>query len=386
MTRYALNTDRGELIATWDTGHGPVFTPVTTSQALTRIQDTDPTLIGLHVTDLASALTLLSTRLWRLYTQPASAAPTTEVNTEGWRREQSRKAFATVVPTLTSPHLPDDPYSGSPVITTSLDPVEEAAHRAGRALYYLGDQTVTDAVAADVRAELDAVERAERGDLTGRAAQAVKLSRAGFSPVQVAAAHDILTADPLRPAGLHHLDPASAAVAAAHWLWAAARVTADTTESDSTDILVDANQIEALPYESPTQVLIDMEDGESPAAMVVTELISDAMDIAEGHTRIADELIDRLGDEPEDPEDLIDGFRRLTPLDPRRPAPDLLEDLLAGIHGCWLVYEDNADFRDPDIAEDEPDEKLAMVRDTRRKTFVLALTDFAVTERHRIGL
>jgi|SwirhisoilCB2_FD_contig_31_12268358_length_341_multi_2_in_0_out_0_1 hypothetical protein len=28
---------------------------------------------------------------------------------------------------------------------------------------------------------------------------------------------------------------------------------------------------------------------------------------------------------------------RLTPLDPSRPALDLLEDLLSGIHGCLLI-------------------------------------------------
>lgn len=28
---------------------------------------------------------------------------------------------------------------------------------------------------------------------------------------------------------------------------------------------------------------------------------------------------------------------RLTPLDPARPVPGLLEDLLSGIHACWLI-------------------------------------------------
>jgi hypothetical protein len=36
--------------------------------------------------------------------------------------------------------------------------------------------------------------------------------------------------------------------------------------------------------------------------------------------------------------------RRLTPLDPRRPSRDLLEDLLAGIRGCWLVYPQCIDY------------------------------------------
>jgi hypothetical protein len=31
---------------------------------------------------------------------------------------------------------------------------------------------------------------------------------------------------------------------------------------------------------------------------------------------------------------------RATPLDPARPSLDLLEDLLAGIRGCWLIYHE----------------------------------------------
>lgn len=31
---------------------------------------------------------------------------------------------------------------------------------------------------------------------------------------------------------------------------------------------------------------------------------------------------------------------RLTPLDPSRPALNLLEDLSSGIHGCWLIYQE----------------------------------------------
>jgi hypothetical protein len=45
--------------------------------------------------------------------------------------------------------------------------------------------------------------------------------------------------------------------------------------------------------------------------------------------------------DPGQREQLMDSLR-VTPLDPARPAPDLLEDLLAGIHGCWLVYEEYA--------------------------------------------
>jgi hypothetical protein len=39
---------------------------------------------------------------------------------------------------------------------------------------------------------------------------------------------------------------------------------------------------------------------------------------------------------------------RATPLDPARPALDLLEDLLYGIHGCWLIFSEYADLGDGD--------------------------------------
>jgi hypothetical protein len=50
---------------------------------------------------------------------------------------------------------------------------------------------------------------------------------------------------------------------------------------------------------------------------------------------------------------------RLTPLDPRRPAPDLLEDLLTAIDGCFLVWRESADLvgeepGDPDDPAEVP--------------------------------
>jgi hypothetical protein len=47
--------------------------------------------------------------------------------------------------------------------------------------------------------------------------------------------------------------------------------------------------------------------------------------------------------------------RRTTSLDPARPARDLLEDLLLGIHGCWLLYQEYVD-EDADTGSAEGDE------------------------------
>jgi hypothetical protein len=57
---------------------------------------------------------------------------------------------------------------------------------------------------------------------------------------------------------------------------------------------------------------------------------------------------------------------RLTPLDPRRPARDLLEDLLSGIRGCRLLYVEYAEH--PDVESDsdgeEADDALGEALDT----------------------
>jgi hypothetical protein len=53
---------------------------------------------------LASELSALSQALWRCYTHPASAAPSLEPNTTGWRRGGDREAFTEVLPALAKPN------------------------------------------------------------------------------------------------------------------------------------------------------------------------------------------------------------------------------------------------------------------------------------------
>ncbi|GAA2152717.1 hypothetical protein [Actinomadura napierensis] len=61
------------------------------------------------------------------------------------------------------------------------------------------------------------IERAELGNLTDRARQALALMRADASPVQVQAADKILNANPFgNPSLFTEIEPAAAAIAAAH--------------------------------------------------------------------------------------------------------------------------------------------------------------------------
>ncbi|WP_204037115.1 hypothetical protein [Micromonospora qiuiae] len=120
-------------------------------------------------------------------------------------------------------------------------------------------------------------------------------------------------------------------------------------------------------------------------------MISDAMAVAEGKAPDIDELRDKIEEADEnverygadDPEAHAEFTTiRLTTLDPRRPARDMLEDLLDGIRGCWLVYHEYAEQpaspRD-DVTDDEWDDEIdtAFNNEVRARAFA---------DRHRLNL
>jgi hypothetical protein len=389
VTRYAVDEERHLLLASWNTGSGDAARvvaelPLATTQGAAL--------------QLAGELSALSQALWRCYTHPASAAPSLEPNTTGWRREGDREAFTEVLRALAKPNLPQN---GD--LLVSYIPVEESAHRVGRVLHDIGSTDLTGEVAAEVKAELEAVERAELGDLAGRARQAVALTRADASPAQVAAADRLLHADPLGSDALtSNVDPTAAAVAAAHWLMAAASVAAEESELEPEQVVLEADNIEALPHETPTLVLESLVSGMSPHD-VVTGLIQEAMSVAEGKLP-AVELLDALSEklkrlaphidqgDPGQREQMLDSLR-ITPLDPSRPALDLLEDLLSGIRGCWLIFEEYAEplgsgeLDDAEAGEDdeEPDDAYYEARhEELMAEFVEAVRSEAAEERDRL--
>jgi hypothetical protein len=179
--------------------------------------------------------------------------------------------------------------------------------------------------------------------------------------VQVAAADGVLHDDPLAVGRLFtEFDPSAAAVAAAHWLWAAAVVAAEQSDLDATEVVREADNIEALPWETSTVVLGQLADGESPHS-VVMRLISDAMMVAEGEIPDLMTLVAMAGQaEARSQGDLelcqqLLASIRSTPLDPFRPALDLLEDLLSGIRACWLIFLDTGRRAAIDEVADEDD-------------------------------
>ncbi|WP_035841580.1 hypothetical protein [Kitasatospora azatica] len=382
MTRYSIDPDRHVLIGSWGTGEGDLATRVAALPADCAVG----VLLG-----LARALTQVSEAAWHTYTHPASAAPSLEPNSEGWQRDQERAVFGEVASAISEPNLP---RGGT--MTVSYSPLLESAHRVGRALHDIADPELTKAMLAEAAVELAAVERAELGDLAGRAQQAVLLSREDASPVQVAAADHLLEQDPFGPAELFlAIDPTAAAVAAAHWLAAAAEVAAEASGTHPTQVVLEADNIQALPHETPTLVLGLIDDGATPRE-AVTGLVRHAMHVTDGLLPDPAALREQLDDleetlaeyTGEDAPGLADVALRLTPLDPRRPARDLLEDLLAGIHACWLLHSEYNDLDEENDSDDEEgewdDEQAELHQDRSRQHFAQLVRETAATHRERL--
>jgi hypothetical protein len=102
----------------------------------------------------------------------------------------------------------------------------------------------------------------------------------------------------------------------------------------------------ASPYDAVT--------GLAHHALHITDgLLPDPAALREQLEDLEDTLADYPGD---DTPDLADVELRLTPLDPKQPARDLLEDLLSGIYGCWLLHSEYDDLDDEDdVAGDTED-------------------------------
>ena len=375
MTDFAYDGDRHALIRAWDTGAGRVAGTLVHLSAETSPET---------ALQICATLSRLSELLWRSYTHPASLSGSFASNSEGWRRETERNAFPEVTDALRNPHLPQDGY-----LIQSYIPAVETAHHLGRLLHHLGDAELHEHIAGEVDEEIAAVDRAERGELTGRARQAIGLTRPDASPLQMVAAHEMFIEQPLgSPELFEAVDATAASVVAAHWLYAAATVVARTTDCELTSVVMEADNIEALPVEVATEVLIRIEDSESPQDVVVT-LVRDAMMVAEARIPDPDQLINdilhaqelsrKLG--PGDPDLLDDLMPRLSPLDPLRPAHDLLEDLLHGIRGCLLLYRDTR--YDTEDAEEFHEDDSGR-NDELISEFLEELTAEAVTQVSRI--
>lgn len=344
MSAYGFDPESRSLSVAWATGRARRVKVATVLPDGVSVEGADR---------LVASLDRLSQAMWDAYVHPAwQFGDPEEVNTEAWRWGLERDAFGDALEAVRAPQLPSDG-----MLLVSYCRVEEGGNQVGRAVRALDlGPEFTALIAAEVQEEQAAIEAAEAGGLTGRAAQAVALSRIGASPTQVEVAWQALLADPLgcQEALLSDFDPGAAAIAAARCLRCAAEIAAEVSDIDWTDVVMEADDIEALPVMTPTTVLAMLAEGSSERE-AVTALLLEAHAVAEGSLSGLGQLaavveqVQRLRDAGVGDEGLE---LRLTPLDPRRPAPDLLEDLLTGIEGCFLLWRESSDVLDDDGDED----------------------------------
>lgn len=339
MTVYGHDPDRDDLYATWPAGIGHCTT------LIAELDAADPDV----VTELVQALSDLSEAMWDVYTDTPQLAELDEERQ--LRREQAHTALQEAADVVRRPNLPN--ASGQLVV--SYNPVEEGAHQVGRALHRLGQPEATEAVAAEVAVESDAVRRALLGDLTGRARQAVSLDRPEASPAQVGFADQLLADDPFGvPSLATEIEPAAACVAAAHWLAAAATAAGAFTGNEPTRVVAEADKIEPVSVAVPKLVIEQICDqGRSPRD-VVMELLGEALQVRQGRLPDLDQILQEIATAHAEAERYRESARehilqallptRLTLLDPTRPTRELLEHLLDGIRSCLLVFTDQLHF------------------------------------------
>src|SRR6266542_554076 len=319
---------------------------------------------------ICHVLTDVSAALWGVYARPASAA-VDERERGMW--EEERAALDEVVSAVRRPHLP----TAAGLLVVPYNRVLEAAHRLGRQVHGVGDAGLTEAVAAEVATEVDAVRRAELGDLSGRAVQAVAVDRLDAAPVQVAAADEVLRQDPFGVSLMGTpLDPAARCLAAAHWLAAAAVVAARAAGTGAEAVFAEADEVQAVPVEVP--------------ALVVRRVLTNAVAVREGRigdvNTVAADVARALHADPDRPTEqvrqVVAALRAgLTPLDPGRPTRDLLEQLRSGIEACAVVYVEHA--TDAGLGSDS-DRVHARARARVRQRFAAAVRAEADRVRERL--
>ncbi len=324
MTTYAYDTSATTLLAVWDTGLGA------TARSVARLHARTPQRHGLR---LAQALTGLSTAAWTSY----SDLGLVEI---GYVDLDPPAVLAA----LRRPHLPRDG-----LLYREGDAALECAHGVGRELVAVGSAGVTRAVVAEVTDELAAVDGATRGDLSGRARQAVALTRLDASPLQVAAADRLLHEVPMGSERLFtEVEPTAAAVAAAHWLQAAVDVTLDASGgTDPLEVLAKVADGEGFDLLGPGVVLNLMRLGNPPLA-TVQNLVRSAMLAAKGMI---------LHGDPQPCAGDPDGESRFTVLDPQSPARSLLECLTRAVQICAVVFAEHC------TVDEQQGDRVELARD-----------------------
>jgi hypothetical protein len=297
MTTYAYDTSTNNLVAVWENGIGA------TARTVARLHARTGVTVAMN---LAEALTRMSKSVWLSYTEP----------------ELVDLPVAAVRRALRRPNLPQDD-----LLRVDEHPVVESAHRVGRELREVSSAGVSRAVIADVEQEMAAAEDAGRGDLTGRAQQAVMLTRVMPSPAQIAVADRLLHEVPMgSPRLFTEVEPSAAGVAAIHWFLAALAVVARHADLSEADALEEAGGVQYFDPAAPRAVLgnATSDDPDRTPLTIGRNLLQAAVLQARGMVLT-----------PHDPEPDEPYF---TVLDPSRPARCLLDGLVGAIQALGALY------------------------------------------------
>ena len=297
MTTYAYDTSTNHLVAVWDTGIGA------TARTVARLNARTGVTVAMN---LAEALTRMSKSVWLSYSEPDLV----DLPVAAARRALRR------------PNLPQDD-----LLRIDDHPVVESAHRVGRELREVGSAGVSRAVIADVEQEMAAVEGAGRGDLTGRAQQAVMLTRVMPSPAQIAVADRLLHEVPMGSPRLYtEVEPSAAGIAAIHWFLSAVAVVARHADLSEADALAEAERVQYFDPAAPRTMLgIAASDDPDRTPLTIGRNLLQAAVLQSRGMVLA----------PHDPEPDEPYF---TVLDPSRPARCLLDGLVGAIQALGALY------------------------------------------------
>ncbi len=314
MTIYGHDPTASAIVATWATGDGAV---------VHRVARVPPAWDHESARRAAGALTRLSARLWLAYAEESVHEVPIGRLPDAVRR-------------------PHQPFGD--LLRRDADDRMEAAHDVGRIVSRAPGRAFRDAIVRDVAAEGEAVRSADRGDLSGRAQQAVEHPRPHVPDAQLAAAHALLHGDPLGPPELSTtVEPTAAGVAALRWLRAASTSTATLVGHEPADVIALA---EAIEHEDlrVARFALAMLPGNSESD-VVWDLLHEAVLAGRGRLVVCP---DRYSAAEETDEV---GHRVITTvLDPREPGRSLVSGLVRGIHGCFRVHIDEISTRErPDL-------------------------------------
>jgi hypothetical protein len=339
VTTYSYDPDLRQLVAAWAQGTGA------RARVLAELpQDTSPD----SAYRLCEFLTRLSTQLWSTY----RLVPAAMTDEDERRTAQSEWDARTEVL-----HFVEHPGTAIPLDKLfGITPFEsfswetmlvQLAKQVGQGLQQLDLADVREAVLDDISSEIDAVERAEAGELEHfRANHAITLDRIDSNPTQVAIADHALRELPL--AIVSKCEATSASVADAHWFAAALQVAAVAADKDPVSILEenfnDDDPTSVTTFYVATAILVD---DLTPHDIVVT-LINQALACGDGLIPDAKDLLTHVDHAralasaaPKSERDEILSANlptSLTSLDTRHPGSSMLVHLFKGKLAAWEEF------------------------------------------------